>query len=283
MDTLSALIQFTPKEKPGTGKIYGNNRNLKREVDAIRNNWFRDCTPIKKLTAEEKKKYDSKLIWWKDYIQGLKRRRQKCVKKQKVSGYNANTFTWDHESFKDRNALKFAIAVKNRVPRGRWLVLDDFSKKKKKAGCLRTLTAMKKFGLDASRVYVSNPGKSQVVAARRGGAVVEQSLCETAMKTVWKNVLFSAAYLDICGGSLCYLESLIDKVLFRRSIRGNHINGGKFVLGLTLTSRDSQGQNMVERLLATRIMMKKKGFTELESSPSSYFKPKSIITMFYVR
>jgi hypothetical protein len=275
MDTLARLVRHSPSRVPLSGKLYAS-RCLKAEVDAVRDNWFRGRRPTKKLSRKVMSKFESKLPYWKDYIQGLRRQRQARTKKRAATGYDASTFTWGHEQFKDRMATHFAEAVKKAVPKGKWLVLDDFPKNARSG--LRTLGAIKDAGLPVSHAHVSNPGARQAASAKRAGAVAARLLCENALAAEWSAVPFSAAYLDVCAGSGTYVTSLVDQVL-KNSTR-------RFVLGVTLTSRDSTGQSMLERVVAMDAHLTGMGLRAPATALREhlfYFKPKSVVTLFYCR
>lgn len=282
---LDYLIKWSPDVLPLTGKTYGDeNRDLKREIDDIRDNWFPERQPIRKLSQKEKHDYMLNVPFWASYINGLRQKRKVCFAKRcemQKKGYDASTFTCHHEDFKNKMASMFADYVRQLCPSGNWLVLDDFSKSSDK---LRTISALKAATSDSSisppgQVYMCNPGARQVSAAEKEGAVSVQKLCEKALAVEWRSVSYSAAYLDTCSGSVVYVGRLIDMILTHAT--------NQFVIGVTLTGRDSQGQNILERVISLDSRIRSLGFDAPGESGLKnhmfFFKPNSVITAFYVR
>lgn len=281
MDTLALLLKHAPNRMPHSNAVF-DGVCLKARVDAVRNNWFPGCNPSKKLTPKQMRDFDTFLPYWKSYIAGLKKLRAKRVKariaKKKTQNlYSAIAFTDSHEKFKNDMAKRVAVLFSEHVPDGKWLVLDDFGRQRSKG--LRTVSFLKAAHLAYKNAYVCNPGRSQVESALRAGVNAAQTLCEKALVNEWKDVSFSGAYLDFCSGSAAYVENIVDLAMKSASRR--------FVMGITITGRDSAGQSIIDRYLdIDQVLVRKYDFVPLGRAQRDsvfFFRAKSVLTVFYVR
>lgn len=282
LEILKHLLKYSPRTMPITGKLYGGvlKLNLKAEMEACRNNWFKGKSISKRLSKDQKLAFEVKLPYWKAYIKSLKKLRV-CRSKAKVKasqGYDASVFTSTHEKFKDRMSAKFSKTVlrvgKSSIGRA-VLVLDDFNKDKK---TLRSLSHLTLLGIESCEIYIPNPGEKPYRAALKSGANSEQLLCEKALKEPWRGIRFDAAYLDFCTGSASYANRLIDLVMANAKPR--------FSLAVTLTGRDTNGDNMLERITSIDSSCQACGLSLASPCLSEsvfQFKPSSVVTVFYNR
>lgn len=306
------LVLYSANKVPRSHALYGPARNLrlKDQLEEIKDNWFthEGHEPRVRLTYAEKQECQKKLPWIKSYIAGLRSLRQKrkaasmalgrtaaacsAWRKRNLqaaaaaassnSSYSSANFTTEHEEFKDRTSEFFAEQVKRRVPSAKWIVLDDFPRRSKKT--LRTLSAMKKAGLNIQdQAFLCNPGARQVqVATQHGIKGVAQMTCEDAMRTVWRHMSFGAAYLDLCGGTVKYVTSVLETVMPNCT--------DKCVVGVTITGRDAAGQTMSTRLgLLTKFMRTRYNMTPLAVSSQGKrkhlvrYKRASVVTLYFSR
>lgn len=277
--------------------------------------------PALRLTPVQKKEFTTALPWITPYVQALREKRSKrrsgntsaaaassaascrawrkrklvaaavssarsgskSSTKSTLSSYSTANFTEDHEEFKELTSAAFARAVKAKVSKSRWVVLDDFSKKSKQR--LRTLSVMKSVGLDVNRrAFLCNPGERQVMVALRSGMQgVARMKCEDAMQTVCRRMKFGAAYLDLCAGSARYVSAVLSAVMEKST--------KQFVVGVTITGRDRTGECMSARLKRLTTMLEKQhGMKPLAVSEQGeerhvlrYRGGSSVVTMYFCR
>jgi superfamily II DNA or RNA helicase len=105
-----------------------------------------------------------------------------------------------------------------------------------------TTTALRlRFG-NTRKLYVANWSQETCTILKESGTIneVQYGSLVDLLHSHWKKELFAAAYLDLCSGSAStILEGLQALLHYEHKI--------KFV-GFTMTQRDPEGQNQVERL-----------------------------------
>lgn len=319
---LKKLLRWSPKNVPLSHVKYGpDHEDLKSQLERIRNNWcpadgvtVAAAAPALRLTPAQKKEFTTALPWITPYVQALREKRSKrrgcnassaaassaascrawrkrklvaaavsSATKSALSSYSTVNFTEDHEEFKELTSAAFARAVKAKVSKSRWVVLDDFSKKSKQR--LRTLSVMKSAGLDVNRrAFLCNPGERQVMVALKSGMQgVARMKCEDAMQTVCKRMKFGAAYLDLCAGSAQYVSAVLSAVMEKST--------KQFVVGVTITGRDRTGECMSTRLKRLTAMLEQQhGMKPLAVSEQGeerhvlrYRGGSSVVTMYFSR
>ncbi len=104
-----------------------------------------------------------------------------------------------------------------------------------------TIALRSRFGI-TRKLFTANCCEETFVKLEKSGKIdqVEKGAIENLLMNKWKSENFNAAYFDLCTGSASIISQVLSALL--------SVDRKCSIIGFTMTQRDPQGYNQVERL-----------------------------------
>ena len=144
-----------------------------------------------------------------------------------------------------------------------------------------TTTAIRSRFQNRRKLFVANWSQETCSNLKTSGTIdeVEHGSLNDLLNNQWKTKLFSAAYLDLCCGSASAISQVLSALL--------HSKHSCKVVGFTLTQRDPEGHNQVERLDRLEAFLRElcprmSRVADLPKCKDTIWTENGVVTRFYV-
>ena len=187
--------------------------------------------------------------------------------------YDEDMMTFEHKKWKQTMNEVFARTLANMtIKNANILYLDGFEMH-------TTQTLRSQFGKDIT-LFVANDCEKTCEKLRESNDIdyVVYDNLSNVVNNKWRHVDFHGAYLDLCGGSS---QGIVDLL---KIIMDNGRKRTLSVLGITITPRDPNGQNMTQRIDAIEMEIKKRcKITRMQDvySDINQWTHSGVVTRFY--